>query len=144
MIYLVIPGKLWLADHPFLMNQYHFQVGGFVTMPRSGPTLADLSSGPLTRRPHVYGGLQLNYTGLINRLTANANVYFYDQYTLATQYQVLPIPAPPLLNIKVSYKIWNENSIIINVRNALNTSSQEYASADNITGLYLVGLKITI
>lgn len=121
-----------------------FQVGGFLTMQRSGQTLAQLSGDGLKNTPQFYGGFQLNYNGLLNKLTANANVYFYNQYNLTTQYQTLTIPAKTLLNIKVSYKIWNENSIFFNARNALNISTTEYAYADNIAGMYLVGLKITM
>ncbi|WP_299459601.1 TonB-dependent receptor [uncultured Microscilla sp.] len=121
-----------------------FQVGGFITMQRSGRNLEQLMNNEINGAPQVFGGFQLNYNGLLNRLTANANVYFYGKHDITTQYQTLTIPAKTLLNIKVDYKVWNENSIFFNARNVLNTSTIEHAYADSIAGMYLIGLKISI
>lgn len=121
-----------------------FQVGGFVTLQRSGESLDQLMNNDVNSTPQIFGGFHLNYNGLLNRLTANANVYFYGKHDITTQYQTLTIPAKTLLNIKVDYKVWNENSIFFNARNVLNTSTIEHAYADRIAGMYLIGLKISI
>ncbi len=121
-----------------------FQVGGFVTLQRSGENMEQLMNNELNSTPQIFGGFHLNYNGLLNRLTANANVYFYGKHDIITQYQTMTIPAKTLLNIKVDYKVWNENSIFFNARNVLNTSTIEHAYADSIAGMYLIGLKISI
>lgn len=120
------------------------QVGGFITFQRSGQTFNELIQQRFQSTPQFYGGAQINYTGLLGRLNLNAQAYFYENYQLETQYRTLTLPAKTLLNVKVSYKIWKENSIFLNVRNALNSSSREFIFADRIGALYLAGLKIII
>jgi len=119
-------------------------IRGFVTLQRSGQTLNDLSQQGFGSTPQFYGGLQLNYEGLLGRLNLNTQLYFYENYTIDTPYQVVTIPAKMLLNLKVSYKVWKENSIFLNVRNALNNTSLEFVFADQIPAFYLIGLQFTL
>ncbi|OJJ18757.1 hypothetical protein BKI52_24465 [marine bacterium AO1-C] len=120
------------------------EVRGFVTLQRSGQMLNDLSQDGFGSTPQFYGGLQLNYEGLLGRLNLNTQLYFYENYTIDTQYQALTIPAKTLLNFKLSYKVWKENSIFLNVRNALNSISPEFVFADQVPAFYLVGLQVAL
>ena len=120
------------------------QIGGFVTLQKSGQTLSELNEEGFDQTPQFYGGLRINYEGLLNRLNVNAQLYFYEDYRIATTYKTLTIPAKTLLNMKVSYKVWKENRIFLNVRNALNDASREFVFADQAPAFYLAGLTITL
>lgn len=120
------------------------QIGGFVTVQRLGNDLAQLQSDSLKSTPQFYGGLHLNYMGFLNKLNANIQLYFYDQAQLNTKYGSIDIPARSLINFRVSYKVWREHLVFFNARNALNTQQREYAFADSISGMYLLGFKIKI
>ena len=120
------------------------QVGGFITLQRSGQTLTELSQEGFGQTPQFYGGFQLNYEGLLNRLNVNTQLYFYEDYSINTKYQALTIPAKALLNVKVSYKVWQDNRLFLNVRNALNDTNREFAFADQAPAFYLAGLTITL
>lgn len=118
-----------------------FDVRGFITLQKSGPTLSDFSNNGFGNTPQFYGGLQLNYEGFLEKLNVNAQLYFYKSHTIVTQYQTLTIPTKALLNFKLSYKIWKENSVFLNIRNALNNASQEFVFADQIPAFFLLGLQ---
>ena len=120
------------------------QVSGFITLQRSGQTLSELSQEGFGQTPQFYGGFQLNYEGLLNRLNVNTQLYFYEDYNINTKYKALTIPAKALLNVKVSYKVWQDNRVFLNVRNALNNANREFAFADQAPAFYLAGLTITL
>ncbi|OJJ20515.1 hypothetical protein BKI52_18850 [marine bacterium AO1-C] len=121
-----------------------FQVSGFITLQRSGQTLSELSQEGFGQTPQFYGGFQVNYEGLLNRLNVNTQLYFYEDYSINTKYQALTIPAKTLLNIKISYKVWQDNRLFLNVRNALNDTNREFAFADQAPAFYLAGVTITL
>jgi iron complex outermembrane receptor protein len=120
------------------------QLEGFVTVQRSGENLAQLQSNPLQNTPQIYGGMTLNYTGLMGRLNANVQLYFYEQHQLNTMYGNQVMPARTLLNLMLSYKVWRESRLFLNARNLLNATQKEYAFADDVSGMYLLGLRINI
>jgi iron complex outermembrane receptor protein len=121
-----------------------FQLEGFITLQRSAQNLSELQSNYLQSTPQFYGGFQLHYAGLLNKLNVNIQGYFYEGYQLNTQYEQVYIPTRMLLNGKISYRVWQKHSIFVNVRNLLNTAQQEYAFADAIAGLYLIGININL
>jgi hypothetical protein len=101
--------------------------------------------------PSFYGGLTIDYKP-IDKLGIFASVYFFsahkiihnraevtDQLGLPKKYE---IPAKAILNLKVSYKIYKENSVFINARNLLNTDSNEFAFSDPVKGIYLIGVQL--
>ena len=120
------------------------QVEGFITLQRSGETFGDLQSDFLNNTAQFYGGVQLNYTGFLGKLNANIQTYFYEQYQFNTQYGEVIVPSRVLLNLMVSYEVWRENSVFINVRNLLNDNQREYAFGDDVSGMYLLGLKVNL
>lgn len=120
------------------------QIEGFVTVQQAAETWGQLQSDRANHTPQLYGGISLNYLGLLGKLNANIQANFYDQYEFRTQYGNIQIPSRTLLNLKISYKIWRENSLFFNARNLLNTNQKEYVFADRVAGLYLLGLKINI
>jgi DNA-binding MltR family transcriptional regulator len=54
------------------------------------------------------------------------------------------MPARTLLNLMLSYKVWRESRLFLNARNLLNATQKEYAFADDVSGMYLLGLRINI
>ncbi|OJJ21594.1 hypothetical protein BKI52_13840 [marine bacterium AO1-C] len=120
------------------------QVEVFASLQRSGENWAQLQNGDFKNTAQLYGGIQLNYLGFLNRFNANVQVYFYDQHQFDATYGSLTTPSRTLVNLMVSYKFWREHYFFLNARNALNTQQKEYAFADDIAGMYLLGLKINI
>jgi hypothetical protein len=77
-------------------------------------------------------------------------MYYFSDQTIETNkvndsnrlgaqgmYQVDP---KVIVDLKVSYKFWKNNSIFVNARNLLNNRSKEFAYTDEIGGLYMAGI----
>ncbi len=93
--------------------------------------------------PVVYGGIILNYSP-INKLNIFANLYYFSQHEYDfLETSDLVVNERYRLDMKVSYKIWKENTIYINARNLLNNDNSEFPYGDPVAGLYLVGLNIS-
>jgi iron complex outermembrane receptor protein len=101
--------------------------------------------------PSFYGGLTIDYKP-IDKLGIFASVYFFssheiinnrvemtDKLNLPKKYE---IAAKAIISLKVSYKVYKENSVFINARNLLNTVSNEFAFSDPVNGIYMLGVQI--
>lgn len=125
-------------------------------------TFADSSNVSMTHKatPSFYGGLVADYN-FKKKLNINTSFYFYGEQTFlhnkieelgkyTPEYTSNPaaydasdaytIEPKVLINLKVSYKFWKENSIFVNARNLLNDTKKEFAFMDEVKGLYLVGV----
>ncbi len=91
--------------------------------------------------PTFYGGIKLNYTP-VPKINFNTNIYFYTNQILVHSFESKNIDAKVIINTKLSYKFWKENSVYINARNLLNNKTKEFAFVDNIGGMYLLGLEM--
>ena len=110
-------------------------VRGFITFQYS--RIVDLmdEAGNLTdinhkATPNIYGGLELDYSTLFDKLNINTNIYFFDNQEFVTRYGTDSIKSKLLLNLKISYKFWKENQVYVNLRNAPGLSSREFAFAE--------------
>jgi iron complex outermembrane receptor protein len=98
--------------------------------------------------PTFYGGATVNYN-FINRWNINTSVYFYSEQiysryrfnainrshtTMSTR-----VDANAILNFKLAYRISQNNTLYLNVRNMSSQRKTEFGYADNISPLYLVG-----
>lgn len=92
--------------------------------------------------PKYISGLTANYKTMLDKLHIAASLYAFGQHEMTALTGTQKIPAKVLPALKVSYKIWQENEVFINVRNPLGSKSKEYIFADDIPGVYLVGAKI--
>ncbi len=109
-------------------------------------TLEDMKH---SRTPLLYGGIDVNYRPL-KELNLNGNAYFYTGSTYGYKTvnsesgkQRLPMfdcPEKFVLNTKISYNIWKNTSVYLNIRNLLNDNSQEFAWTDDIGRTVLVGV----
>lgn len=93
--------------------------------------------------PVVYGGLIVNYAP-IKKLNIFANLYYYAQHAydfLEIKNNVVSEKAR--IDMKVSYKLWKENTLYINARNLLNNDTREFPFGDRAAGLYMVGLHLS-
>ena len=57
---------------------------------------------------------------------------------------VAQVSAKAIVNAKVSYKVYKNNSVFVNMRNMLGSESPEFGFADHTKGLYLLGLHIDL
>lgn len=92
--------------------------------------------------PSYYGGVTINYQP-ISKLNINISNYMYGKQTLVHSMATAKIEPKMIINTKISYKVWKENTIFINARNMLNDKTKEFAFMDDIGGLYLVGLSLS-
>lgn len=91
--------------------------------------------------PVFFGGADLVYKP-IKKLTINLTGYFYGEQTYMLKNIETTVDPKVIINLKVSYKVWKENSIYINARNLINNDSPEVGYLDKIGGTYLVGLNL--
>jgi iron complex outermembrane receptor protein len=113
--------------------------------------------------PAFYGGLMVNYT-YMKRLNVNSSFYFYSEQTMLHnkieeigRYTEAYLRDPAgydgsdgytiqpklIMNLKVSYKFWKENSVFVNTRNLLNDSHKEFMFMDDVKGMYLAGVNFS-
>jgi iron complex outermembrane receptor protein len=101
--------------------------------------------------PTFYGGASVDYSP-IKKLGIFATLYYYTEQTIlmnkvdvtnaygaSDMYKVEP---KIILNLKINYKVWKENSIFVNARNLLNNKKKEFAYTDKIGGLYMIGVSL--
>jgi iron complex outermembrane receptor protein len=101
--------------------------------------------------PSIMGGVTIDYRPT-KRIGIFATAYFYGDQTIETitvdksnakdaqdMYKVMTKIIPTL---KVTYKVWKDNTIFINARNVLGNIHKEFAYTDQVKGLYLVGLEL--
>jgi len=97
--------------------------------------------------PTFYGGITANYAPT-EKMNVFANVYYYTKqsflYDDATtnRIEMVDIDAKAIVDLKISYKVWKNNSVYVNARNLLNDSNREFAFGDQGKGMYLIGLNL--
>lgn len=112
--------------------------------------------------PSFYGGFIANYVPT-KKLTVFASLNYYSSQVYEHDYAhsqydyfssqldpnytgsgVADIKANTTVNAKVSYKIYKDNSIFVNARNLFNSNNRQFGFADQMGGLYLVGININL
>lgn len=111
--------------------------------------------------PSLFGGLSVDYTP-IEKLSVFGTLYYYSSQSIETNKvdvtndvtnssyftggvgvpDMYKVKAKLIPTLKVSYKVWNENSVFVNARNFLGTTNKEFAYTDRIGATYLVGLSL--
>lgn len=90
--------------------------------------------------PSFYGGFVLDIKLLKEKMNLSTNLYSYSQQTFSSKYSEKEIEAKAILNVKLSYKVFNDKlAIYINGRNLLSTA-KEFAYMDEIGPLFLLGM----
>jgi iron complex outermembrane receptor protein len=110
-------------------------------------TFADSSNASMDNKatPSFYGGLMADYAP-VKKLNINTSLYFYSKQTImlskieSSSEDMYSIDPKMIVNLKVSYKVWKDNSIFFNARNLLNNDKREFAYMDAVKGTYLVGI----
>lgn len=95
--------------------------------------------------PTLYGGFVLNYSP-ISKLNINTNGYFITEQKINYGYrqlEELTIHPKLIWNIKIGYNFWKHGTVYFNGRNILNDRTKEAVYADNIGGLYLLGMSFS-
>ncbi len=125
-------------------------------------TYGDSSNVSMTHKgtPSFYGGLVADYN-FKKKLNFNTSFYFYGKQTMLHnkidelgQYTPEYISNPAaydasdaytiqpkfIVNLKISYKFWKDNSVFVNARNLFNSTEKEFGFMDEVKGLYLAGV----
>lgn len=91
--------------------------------------------------PSFFGGFSVNYIP-IEKLNIYASGNFYSKQTFKTSNGTFVADPKFTMNCKVSYKVWKDNAVFINARNAFGDKKQEFAWMDETKGCYLIGLDL--
>ena len=91
--------------------------------------------------PSFFGGFSVNYTP-IEKLNIYASGNFYSKQTYKTSNGTFEADPKFTMNCKVSYKVWKDNALFVNARNAFGDKKREFAWMDETKGCYLVGLDL--
>ncbi len=98
--------------------------------------------------PTYYGGLGVTYQPF-KKIIVYGDLYTYGGQTYSRYRSPFNEPGTThidtkyIVNAKISYKFWKENSVYINLRNVLGDNKKEFAFADDIGALYLIGLHLS-
>lgn len=91
--------------------------------------------------PSFFGGFCVNYKP-IDKLNIYASGNFYSKQTFKTSNGTFETDPKFVMNCKVSYKVWKDNAVFVNARNAFGDKKQEFAWTDETKGCYLVGFDL--
>ena len=91
--------------------------------------------------PSFFGGFSVNYTP-IEKLNIYASGNFYSKQTFKTSNGTFVADPKFTMNCKVSYKVWKDNAVFVNARNAFGDKKREFAWMDETKGCYLIGLDL--
>lgn len=113
--------------------------------------------------PSFYGGFSVDYKP-IKSWNINSSIYLYSKQTMlhnkideigksmpeninnpvyvnnGLYTDMYTISPKVVVNLKVAYKFYKENSVFINARNLFSEADREFAFLDKVNGLYLLGL----
>ncbi|MGC3978732.1 MAG: TonB-dependent receptor [Paludibacteraceae bacterium] len=112
--------------------------------------LLEKSSNKAT--PSFYGGVSLSYSPMPKLNTFLSSYFFTSNEIIHSETDdtntkgfdpIYKVDGKAIFSLKVSYKIYKENSIFINCRNLFNSSSREFGFMDKVYGKYLVGANIS-
>lgn len=99
--------------------------------------------------PSLYGGITGHFRP-VEKFNLFAGIYHMGGHTYRHDYASydetngeVDVPSRTVFNLKASYKVYKNNSMFITARNAFNTKGQEFGFADEIGGLYLVGVNLS-
>ncbi|WP_289055936.1 TonB-dependent receptor plug domain-containing protein [Carboxylicivirga marina] len=113
--------------------------------------------------PSFYGGMTANYRP-VEKLNVFVGLNYYSKQTythdyaysqyhyISTEYSipgytgsgVAELEANTTVNAKVSYKVYKNSSVFVNARNLFNSNKRQFGFADEMGGLYLVGVNINL
>ncbi len=118
-----------------------FQISMFATAQRGSSNY--IFSPLLSNVPSIFGGFVVNYSSLLNKLNFNVSGYGFTGYdfSIRQSYQER-IGTQIVLNAKLSYRFWKEQTLFINIRNLKPSPAKEYIMGEDILPLYLVGINI--
>lgn len=119
------------------------------------PNITDMTEETIEEEhewtPKYYGGLYINYMPL-EKLNINVNSYFYDSQTFKyltivnsddeTELLTDEISGKFLINSKISYEFWKNSKVYLNARNLLSGEERQFAFADEIKPVYILGLEL--
>ncbi len=92
--------------------------------------------------PSVYGGVVCNYHPE-EKININANIYYYTGTEYFNIDGITPVKGKLVSNLKASYQLNKKFQLWMNMRN-LFSDQKEFAFADDVNGLYLLGLQIQL
>ncbi|HSZ71620.1 MAG TPA: TonB-dependent receptor [Cytophagaceae bacterium] len=97
--------------------------------------------------PSVFGGAYVNYK-ISKKFNANVSIYYFGSYQYNNIYSnfaanpnngIVNVSSKFLLNARFAYKPIEQLDLFVNLRNALNQTSFEFAQTDKTVLMFLVG-----
>ncbi|MDF9799950.1 outer membrane receptor protein involved in Fe transport [Catalinimonas alkaloidigena] len=89
------------------------------------------------------GSLSGNFTTFFDRLNINAGLYYYSEHYVLDSAAYLVSPQW-FVNTKVNYKIWDQYSVYVNIRNLTNRQEVVIPFADQHNRLITIGLNMVL
>jgi iron complex outermembrane receptor protein len=129
----------------FLAKTYikKFQISMFATL--QGTSTNYIFSSMFANTPRIFGGFVVNYSSLFNKLNFNISGYgFQQQHFEARQAYKEAVGTQFVLNAKLSYRFWKEQTLFINIRNWKPSPRKEYMMGEYVLPVYLVGINLTL
>lgn len=117
-----------------------FQINMFATFQNISSNY--VFSPLLANVPSIFGGFVVNYSSLLNKLNFNVSGYGFKGYDFSVQRYQETIGTQFVMNAKLSYRFWKEQSLFVNIRNLKPLPTKEYIMGEDILPLYLVGITI--
>jgi hypothetical protein len=118
-----------------------FQINIFTTLQKTD--IGKLGNVYVSNAPQWFGGFSLNYSSLLNKYNLNLSAYtFQDHNFLANTNTNQAISSQFILNAKVMYRFWKQQSVYLNIRSWKIDNKSEFLIGENIFPLYLLGLNL--
>jgi iron complex outermembrane recepter protein len=103
---------------------------------------------PNKRTPRFYGGLIANAKPM-DKLNINLNMYYMGNSFYRHQYAIYneangetAISPVVLLNTKVSYTLYKNTNLFVNIRNITNSNKEQFGFADKVNSLFMAGFQV--
>lgn len=93
--------------------------------------------------PLWIGSLSGNFTTFFDRLNINTGLHYYSEHYVENDIDEL-IPVQWFINTKFTYKIWDQYSVYLNVRNLTNRQDAVVPFADQNNRLITIGLNMAL
>ncbi|WPP48616.1 TonB-dependent receptor plug domain-containing protein [Catalinimonas niigatensis] len=97
-----------------------------------------------TSYPDWIASISGNFSTLFNRVNLNTGIFYYSKHTEERGNTAYHIPVQWAVNIKCSYRIWNQHLLYINVRNLMNQQDVVVPFADQNHRLIMLGMNIVL
>jgi outer membrane receptor protein involved in Fe transport len=117
-----------------------FQFHVFATWQKTN--FSNTTYSALSNVPQWFSGFVMNYSSFTSKINFNLSAYFLPSYTFSRQNIETKMQQQLILNAKLAYQFWKEQSIYVSIRNWKNNTQREILLGEEIVPVYLIGINI--